>query len=176
MATLHIQRQQEIEAKVDSLKLTTGFSYPEQSLNQFAQLLSVKALEADLSPMGSNVSGVIQWVNKDGKQDPLIIVNSKYPPQRKIFTLAHELGHFVLHKGEDKLRVDEFDYSQNTDEVLQESEANFFAACLLVPRAKLDSVLAVANGNLGAVADYFGVSIPMIEARLRWLKTNSVAA
>ena len=175
MATLSIERQKQIEGIVDDIKLKTGFSYPEQNLVALAKLLSVDVVEADLSQIDPNLNGATQWMDNEGKPAPTIFINSKYPAERKVFTFAHELGHFILHKGKDKLRIDLVDYSQQTPESLEESEANFFAATLLVPRLKLLQIMEVASGDMAAVAKFFGVSIPMIEARLRWLKTNDTS-
>lgn len=66
----------------------------------------------------------------------IIGVNSTHAPVRQRFTIAHEIGHLVMHKGRpvfiDRLvRINERDGS--TDK--EERQANAFAAELLMPRA-----------------------------------------
>jgi hypothetical protein len=73
----------------------------------------------------------------------LIGVNRNHSPGRRRFTLAHEFGHIMLHRGKE-LRFDK-DFrvnlrsgtsSDGTD--IEEIEANFFAASLLMPKRFLD--------------------------------------
>ena len=48
-------------------------------------------------PFGSSrVDGMSQWVN----EQPVIFINVEVPTDRKRLTLAHELGHLVLHSVE----------------------------------------------------------------------------
>jgi Zn-dependent peptidase ImmA (M78 family) len=72
----------------------------------------------------------------------VIGVNSKHPLNRQRFTIAHELGHFLLHGGNnvhiDKqflVRRRDKDSSKGTSP--EEMEANLFAAELLIPEAFL---------------------------------------
>ncbi len=53
---------------------------------------------------------------------PLIVLNSDQPADRLRFTLAHELGHLVMHR-----------FPSPT----MEEEANLFASCLLMPAADI---------------------------------------
>lgn len=96
-------------------------------------------------------------------------------PGRVRFTLAHELGHYMLHRQDagidgfecgtsDMIRYDS-DYKE------QEEEANAFAACLLMPAHDFRD----QTGNerfsfdlLGHCADRYGVSLT--SAVLRWLE------
>jgi Zn-dependent peptidase ImmA (M78 family) len=72
---------------------------------------------------------------------PVIGVNRGHHPRRQRFTIAHEIGHFMLHKGE-QLHVDRINAGfvvrrrdgrskEGTD--VEEKEANLFAAELLMP-------------------------------------------
>lgn len=74
---------------------------------------------------------------------PVIGVNARQTETRQRFTIAHELGHFLLHTGEG-VHVDQhFNIklrsglsSQGRD--VEEMEANLFAAELLMPQAWLE--------------------------------------
>lgn len=61
---------------------------------------------------------------------PVILINDKIPNSRKVFTIAHELGHLVMH----------FDSIINIDRDI-EKEANNFAAAFLAPEKDIKSSL-----------------------------------
>jgi len=78
-----------------------------------------------LSPLGrTSVSGVT--VNVPGLL-PIIIVNQDQPADRQRFTLAHELGHLVMHR------------FPNPE---METEANEFASALLMPASDMRMAFA----------------------------------
>ena len=66
-------------------------------------------------------------------EDIIIFTNSSSRLSREIFTLAHEIGHVVLHFGDGSSFIDDSITiaGKSTDE--KEQEANYFAACLLMP-------------------------------------------
>jgi Zn-dependent peptidase ImmA (M78 family) len=80
------------------------------------------------------------------KEQAVIGVNTEQAATRQNFTIAHELGHFLLHDQE-QLHVDhEFRVrlrndlsSQGTEDA--EREANFFAASLLMPKSFIEKDL-----------------------------------
>jgi Zn-dependent peptidase ImmA (M78 family) len=83
---------------------------------------------------------------------PRLIVNSGRAPVRRRFTLAHELGHFVMawHLGTIICHTDLREEDEWADELgdeihrITEHEANGFASELLMPRAWLQELLASA--------------------------------
>ena len=82
---------------------------------------------------------------RDGNRT-IIGVNTRTSPRRQRFTIAHEVGHFILHEEapliiDQSMRVYWRDdvSSMATDE--QEIEANAFAAALLMPRELIVSHL-----------------------------------
>ena len=85
------------------------------------------------------ISGLV--VRKGGTA--LIGVNRAHSPVRRRFTLVHEYAHVLLHEGKE-LRFDA-DFRVNlrsdvssTGTDIEEVEANFFAASLLMPRRFLE--------------------------------------
>lgn len=70
-------------------------------------------------------------------QDIIIFTNTCSRLSREIFTLAHEIGHVILHLNERNSFVDDYNTitEKNIDE--KEQEANYFAACLLMPSDEL---------------------------------------
>ncbi|GAA5116996.1 ImmA/IrrE family metallo-endopeptidase [Luteolibacter yonseiensis] len=96
-----------------------------------------------------DVSGLVDYENKR------IYINGNESPQRQRFTLAHEIGHAVLHPGQ---RI--VDYRRNIDapNTPVEREANQFASELIMPRERFKSAWRERGGNVYRVAAYFGVS------------------
>lgn len=77
----------------------------------------------------------------------VIGVNSNNPKVRQRFTIAHELGHLILHQGHDLIlerliRLNFRDATSSTASHEEEIEANRFAAELLMPQDFLEHVLA----------------------------------
>ncbi|MGQ1929509.1 helix-turn-helix domain-containing protein [Ornithobacterium rhinotracheale] len=67
---------------------------------------------------------------------PIILINNKIPNSRKVFTIAHELGHLVMH----------FDYIIQPDRDI-ENEANKFASAFLAPKAEVENEFTNFNLN-----------------------------
>jgi len=73
--------------------------------------------------------GRILWSQKGA----VIRIKAGLWPGRKRFTLAHEIGHFVLHKNNPQGRYDTGHQFAIWNEANEEAEANVFAAELLMP-------------------------------------------
>ena len=87
-----------------------------------------------------------------------IYINRNEPATRQRFTIAHEIGHFILHrelieqqKGSVLYRKD---FNNNSP---AESQANFFAAALLMPRQEILKAWNTLN-NIQDIANCFEVS------------------
>lgn len=81
-------------------------------------------------PLGSEADlGFV--IRKDN--DIVIFTNTSSRLAREIFTLAHEIGHIVLHFEKENTFIDDAITitGKNADE--KEQEANYFASCLLMP-------------------------------------------
>ena len=81
---------------------------------------------------------------------------------RKRFTVAHELGHFVLHyvlqdgpENEWRLRARRYTKGE-TDRT--EWEANWFAAGFLMPKSKFKRTFRRLRGDVATISRKFGVS------------------
>lgn len=108
----------------------------------------------------------------------LILVNEREPETRKVFTLAHELGHLLLHY-DSELNVDVQpiklmrNEASSTGEQWREVEANYFAAALLMPTESVAKEFRILNERfddedqvLQALAKKFRVSIQAMSIRL----------
>lgn len=124
-------------------------------------------------PMEDSVSGVL--VLRDGQA--AIGVNEMHHPNRQRFSIAHELGHYFLHKDSSNLFIDAApiyfrdDHSSDGTEI-REIQANAFAAELLMPehilRAQLKNRPLDAFDELALrqLAVRFGVSVQALTIRL----------
>jgi Zn-dependent peptidase ImmA (M78 family) len=98
-----------------------------------------------------------------------IYVNAADPYNRKTFTIAHELGHYVLHAQYFREHPEAYrvllrrPMSAASDP--REKEANAFAGHLLVPRHFLEGFYKLATVH--ELADLFAVSADVIRIRLQ---------
>lgn len=114
-----------------------------------------------------NVSGMIRKDRKlGGKSGYAVIVNDKHCEARRRFTIAHEIGHFVLHSdligdgiGDDGL------YRSHLRSA-RESEANRFAANLLMPAELIEKAAADGADTIADLARVFQVSRSAMSIRL----------
>lgn len=99
--------------------------------------------QIDYQDLDDDVSGLL--VRRDDQA--IIVVNVRHHPNRQRFTIAHELGHYVLHKDSPAVFVDNFlvhfreDRSTRRRYDPREQEANVFAANLLLPERFLRAEL-----------------------------------
>lgn len=98
-----------------------------------------------------------------------IIVNKSLPGNRKTFTIAHELGHFVMHldyaKSQAYRALPRSNFHRNKP--AHEKEADVFAANLLVPCEVLKKYKDVAN--IDELAELFAVSREVIVNQMDYL-------
>lgn len=97
----------------------------------------------------------------------LTIVNSAHAPTRQRSSLSHELAHLILDHEPGRIDLSPAGHLLlNSFEREQEEEADWLSGTLLVPRAGL--VIAYqAVHDLGVLANQFGVSVDMLNWRLR---------
>lgn len=69
------------------------------------------------------------------KDQTFIYVNSFLPYEKKIFTAAHELYHFLSNCQQEFLRSSDIEENHNLN--IEDNKANLFAALLLVPDESL---------------------------------------
>ena len=86
---------------------------------------------------------------------------------RMAFTIAHELGHFILHDKLDRTtfwRTTELNLEKQTEQ--EEQEANCFAASILMPRSEIIKWWSKTN-DISFMASVFGVSNSAMAWRLK---------
>ncbi|NLK65884.1 MAG: ImmA/IrrE family metallo-endopeptidase [Campylobacteraceae bacterium] len=104
----------------------------------------------------------------DPTQETIFVRKDDSPITRKYFSIAHEIGHWVLHT-RDRVRPRiNFNNgnSYSKEEIIEEQEANAFAAELLMPYDEVER-LAMAGYSIEDLMRYFNVSYEF--ARYRYI-------
>lgn len=129
----------------ESLAWRLAASYPVDP-TAIAEELGVKVVAGP--PADSELSGAL--VLRDGRAT--IIYNSGHGNVRTRFTIAHELGHFLLHtdEGDEATLFRDSVSSLGTDK--REVHANAFAAALLMPERFVRKVVSAPVAALDEAA------------------------
>lgn len=137
--TFRRARYSKIDTMVLGLLAQHGQVSPPVRIERIAKGLGLELRSGDLR----DVSGVLVRQGNSA----IIGTNSTQSPQRQRFTIAHELGHFLLHEGitnhvDRSYRVNfrSAESAQATN--VEEIEANYFAASILMPKHMLDELSA----------------------------------
>jgi len=143
-------------------------------------LIRAQGVEITRKKFDDETSGLVYVDPKTGLA--VIGLNVSHSKTRQRFTLAHELGHFLLHnRGAGGLHVDEGDFfvrfrdrhsADGFDK--EEREANAFAAELLMPSCflerdikKLTDGLSLSDdADVRRLANRYGVSLQALSIRL----------
>ena len=166
-----------IETKAESLlKKADAFFTP----TNLIQILEYLGLKLDERPLEDEYSGLLIL----GKKPAVVVINSRHSKARKRFTIAHEVGHYVLHKSVEKetypVFVDKVKvyFRNNNDEGEyydhgKEMEANAFAAEILMPKRLLKEYIEENDldiskkSGIKTLATEFEVSQQAMEYRLK---------
>ncbi|MHB8394339.1 MAG: ImmA/IrrE family metallo-endopeptidase [Candidatus Dormibacteria bacterium] len=125
-------------------------------------------------PFDDNLSGILVRLD-DGTA--AIAVNSSHAPARQRFTIAHEIGHLLLHEGRpvfvDRLVRVNLRHQPSAKPSREETVANRFAAELLMPESILmGSIINLRDSHVSGhdmialLADRFQTSAQAMEYRL----------
>lgn len=152
----------EVRAKLEELQQSLPIS-----LAAIARALGVRVKAATLPP------GIAGEIRPDGAApgEFVVRVNRHDIPERQRFTVAHELGHFLLHRDQigTGIKDDVLFRSRLSD--WREAEANRIAADILMPEELVKQALQQAKSiGIEDVAPYlakqFGVSEAAMKIRL----------
>lgn len=79
--------------------------------------------------------------------ETVIFTNTSSRLAREIFTLAHEIGHVILHMEDATAFIDDAITISNRSTDEREQEANYFAVCLLMPEGEVGKFLDLEIDN-----------------------------
>jgi len=149
-------------AKNEAEKIIEKYTSPPIPVLEVAENNGVDVVFTGFGVHKDKVAGFCDFKNAK------LYINNEDPINRKTFTMAHELGHWILHRelflsDPDSYKIlprfQKIDSHNNL-----EVEANTFAANLLVPKELL---LPVKDAPSAVLAGIFNVSRAMMEIRLK---------
>jgi Zn-dependent peptidase ImmA (M78 family) len=126
------------------------------------EIISALSLRLDYEPMGE-LAGKIQ---KNGESYK-ITVNSSDSPRRQRFTIAHEIGHYILHR--DMIGdgiTDDAMYRSSLGSFF-ETQANQYAAFVLMPPNLVRAAWNEGIKSFAGLATHFDVSQQAAEFRVK---------
>ena len=132
-------KKQTVESRASALLKQFQIDSPPVPVEQLARDLGARL---SFEPFDDEMSGMLY---RDG--DRVIIgINSAHAQTRQRFSIAHEIGHLLLHEGRpmfvDKaVRVNWRNGDAALGEISEEVEANRFAAALLIPTPLLKAAI-----------------------------------
>lgn len=138
-------RRKLIRAQAEQLLQQQRIKTAPVNVKRIAEALGAEVQE---KPTDDKLSGFL--FRDQAARRAVIGVNSLHSERRQRFTIAHEIGHLLLHKGE-PIHVDRLDTGYTIDRRNNDSskgdqevevEANLFAAELLMPKKFIDVDLA----------------------------------
>lgn len=137
------------------------------------RIAAAEGIAISKKPLDDDVSGFLLRAGAN----KVIGVNSTQAANRRRFTVAHELGHALLHEGGELhvdrgFRINFRDVNSSLASDIEEIEANTFAAWLLMPTRFLlkqvgSSHLDIDDGDeVAKLAKRYGVSTQAMTYRL----------
>lgn len=150
------------------LGIAAGLPSHQTRLQEFESVAQALGIEVTYYPFwSSRISGLLV-LEDDGRY--CIGVNSAMPRPRQLFSLAHELGHYSLHRHLKDTFLCHGCHAGRQDKL--EREANRYAATMLMP-GQLVKELVTKGWGVKEMCAYFGVSRAAMEWRVRELAMSS---
>jgi Zn-dependent peptidase ImmA (M78 family) len=150
-----------------------------------ARELVARLTAANLMRLPLNVRGVAEYLGLEVVEEPMdddmsgfleirsgrwvVGVNAFHHVNRKRFTIAHEIAHFLLHSDGQAVFRDRTFARRASDPSQMEREADQFAAELLMPADDVRQHIASGVTSLSALASQFGVSALAMKYRVQKL-------
>lgn len=153
-------------AAIDARKIAQQTLLRMMPLDVFG-LAAALGLQVISRPLEQNTSG---YLKREGGAW-LLGVNSLHHPNRQRFTIAHEIGHYMLHRDHGSFE-DGLLFRQQSQYNQQEREANLFASLLLMPEAEIRQALKFHD--VPTIANMFGVSQQATQYRIDNLGHSTV--
>ncbi len=164
--------------------------YPEPTLMKDIDELLKKAKENGCYDGDKlNINKIVGYVNSTNPKEPIsleyvqmesatsgsliyengswvIRVNKNHNPRRQRYTIAHEIGHYIMHRNKLQSFTDEiFFRAGNKGDI--ENRANDFASRLLMPEENVRNAIEEGVRNIGMLAERFEVSSPAMKIRIQ---------
>jgi IrrE N-terminal-like domain len=135
--------------------------------------VALSLLVFDVGTFHHDESGRIRRIFEGDRIDYVIEINSQHSENRRRFTLAHEISHYLLHRDQigDGVTDDMLYRSRLGDHI--ETEANRLAAELLMPRMLVKTLFRSGIRSLTQLCEMFKVSDAAMRIRLKQLRLDA---
>lgn len=127
-----LTKMEKLEIEKKANELLTKFDYDNENDDYVDAVKLAKFLGfsvGESSVIRSDIDGFI-FMSPD-ETIKVIAVNNNRSPEEKRFIVLHEIAHYILHR--EKLKTDLMIREHRTGKNLDENDADFFAACVLMP-------------------------------------------
>jgi Zn-dependent peptidase ImmA (M78 family) len=125
-----------------------------------------KAFDIDIKKesLENELSGILRKMPESNKWEMLI--NAKHHSNRQRYTIAHELGHYFLHR---HLQVEFQDriFFRGAESSKEELQANSFASEVLMPENYFREMIREGKNKIDELAQEFGVSTLALRIRAK---------
>jgi Zn-dependent peptidase ImmA (M78 family)/DNA-binding XRE family transcriptional regulator len=123
-------------AEALAMKLRGAWQLGEDPIPNLTELLEEHGIKVCITALPSDVSGMTCIVQRSAglPEVPVIVINQMHTLERRRLTLAHELGHRLIHED---------------SPVDHEKASNYFAGALLIPEAHLKREIGRHRQGLG---------------------------
>jgi Zn-dependent peptidase ImmA (M78 family) len=152
--------------EIEAQKVLDGLNVKNRSV-PVEEIALAKKIKVSRAP-SKEFSGML--IRKDGHA--LIGINSSEAPARQRFSVAHELGHFFLHPQQDTFVDYRRELKGSEIKNQKETEADQFAAALLMPKKFLEEDVKnlncnnISDGEIKILCDRYEVSEKAMTFRL----------
>lgn len=177
--------EQEAERVIQQARLElTSLGEPWDSYQVDVELLATLLFGLGVQRVADLRAGEREYAGFLDAEARLVAVEETHHAHRQRFSIAHEVGHFVLHylprpDGGSVFYCTSSDMEvgealqgsgARSQHLRQEAEANLFAGALLMPEQPLQAMYKVTGGRVLALARHFKVSAKAMEIRLTQLE------
>jgi superfamily I DNA/RNA helicase/CRISPR/Cas system-associated exonuclease Cas4 (RecB family) len=181
-------RQQVMQPESPSAPGVAQHITADELVFRLCQMLKLKwmAHQSGSVMLGGAYSWLQLWFWDQPELGGAIWLSPDLTSEKRAFAIAHELGHFILHRGEGlalhppcnnaqvneqadpgSLRHQEHRIEEYTPRARRELEANAFAAELLAPRSAVRRLFAIRpHLNSDGFANHFGITPLLAQQRL----------
>lgn len=130
----------------------------------FSYIKTIDSIKLVDEYLDNDISGIIEKFTNYYQ----ITLNQYHSPLRRRFTLAHELGHYILHKehlNTNKRIEDSILFRKQFNNNSIELQANEFAAELLMPKDEFEKEIKNGNNTIEKLSFSFQVSFAAVKYR-----------
>ncbi len=118
----------------------------------------------ELVSLENDISGILY--NVEEKDSWLMQVNKDHHPNRQRYTIAHELGHFCLHRHLERYFEDKI-FFRGSESSKIEWQANDFASAILMPEDDFREKMSSGVKKIELLASLFKVSTLALRIRAK---------